>query len=151
MRSLDRSLPMALLRARESVMVFFRPELNAVGLTEQQWRIIRVLHEHNDMEFHELARLACVMPPSLTGMLTRMERMRLLRRRKMPNDQRRLHVVLASEGAARFADASRRMEQKYLTIEAQFGKQRLDTLFRLLSQVQALQTPLARVLRTSKV
>jgi homoprotocatechuate degradation regulator HpaR len=141
MRALDRSLPMALLRARESVMAFFRPELNAAGLTEQQWRIIRVLHEHNDMEFHELARLACVMPPSLTGIVTRLERKRLLRRRKVPSDQRRLHVMLTNDGKARFAAVSRSMEQKYLLIEAQFGKRRLDALFRLLRQAQSLQAP----------
>ena len=150
MRALDRSLPMALLRARESVMAFFRPELNAAGLTEQQWRIIRVLHEHDDMEFHELARLACVMPPSLTGMLTRLERKRLLRRRKVPGDQRRLHVMLTNEGTARFIAVSRCMEQRYLLIEAQFGKQGLDALFKLLRQAQSLQAPQARALRTSR-
>ena len=141
MRALDRSLPMALLRARESVMAFFRPELNAAGLTEQQWRIIRILHEHNDMEFHELARLACVMPPSLTGMVTRLERKKLLRRRKVPSDQRRLHVMLTHDGKARFAAVSRSMEQRYLLIEAQFGKRRLAALFSLLRQAQSLQTP----------
>ena len=147
MRSPDRSLPIALLRARESVMAFFRPDLNALGLTEQQWRIIRVLREHNDLEFHELARLACVLPPSLTGMLTRLERKRLLRRRKAANDQRRLHMALTNEGAMRFAEMSRRMEQIYLVIETQFGKRRLDALFRLLRQTQSLQPTRVRVAR----
>ena len=141
MRPLERSLPMALLRARESIMAFFRPLLNEIGLTEQQWRIIRVLHEQDDLEFHELARLACILPPSLTGMLTRLERKRLLRRRKVASDQRRLHVALTREGAAHFADMSRRMEQAYLSIECQFGRQRVAELFALLQKAQALQAP----------
>ena len=132
---------MALLRARESVMAFFRPQLNEFGLTEQQWRIMRVLHEHDDLEFHELARLACVLPPSLTGMLTRLERKRLVQRRKAANDQRRLHVALTREGVARFAEMSRHMEQLYLVIESQLGKQRLARLFSLLHKTQELQTP----------
>ena len=132
---------MALLRARESVMAFFRPLLNECGLTEQQWRIIRVLRAHGDLEFHELASKACILPPSLTGMLTRLEDKRLLRRRKIAADQRRLHVTLTSAGAARFVDLSRRMEQMYLVIETQLGKQQLNALFELLHETQGLQPP----------
>ena len=40
-----RSLPIALLRARETVMHRFRPLLASHDLTEQQWRVIRVLGE----------------------------------------------------------------------------------------------------------
>ena len=141
MRPLEQSLPMALLRARETVMAFFRPPLNEFGLTEQQWRILRVLHEHDDLEFHELAKLASILPPSLTGMLTRLESKRLLRRRKVATDQRRLHVLLTREGSARFAEMSRRMEERYLIIEAQFGKAQLDALFKLLRKAQQLQPP----------
>ena len=141
MRPLDRSLPMAQLLARETVMAFFRPQLNAFGLTEQQRRIIRVLHKHKDLEFHELARLACILPPSLTGMLTRLECKRLLKRRKAANDQRRLHVALTPLGTARFAESSAHMEQLYHSIESQFGKQHLADLFRLLRKVQQLQPP----------
>jgi hypothetical protein len=43
MREFSRSLPMALLRAREAVMRQFRPSLRQHGLTEQQWRILRAL------------------------------------------------------------------------------------------------------------
>ena len=41
----DRSLPIMLLRAREAVMKRFRPMLKAHGLSEQQWRVLRVLNE----------------------------------------------------------------------------------------------------------
>ncbi|MGM3243097.1 hypothetical protein ACS2VP_27140, partial [Bacillus cereus group sp. Bc237] len=43
LRAFSRSLPMALLRSRESVMVRFRPMLRAHGLTEQQWRVLRAM------------------------------------------------------------------------------------------------------------
>jgi homoprotocatechuate degradation regulator HpaR len=146
MRRFEQSLPMALLAARESIMAFFRPRLNELGLTEQQWRIIRVLREHEELEFHELAAIAKVLPPSLSGMLTRLERLRLIRRRKRKSDQRRLHIALSPEGAARFDIASRQMEQVYRDIETQFGKRRLASLFRLLNLARALRpaTPAAR-------
>lgn len=141
MRPFSRSLPMALLRARETVMGFFRPLLNEHGLTEQQWRIVRVLHANQDMEFHELARIACLLPPSLTGILTRLEKLKLVRRRKLASDQRRLHVSLTAEGIARFVDISREMESRYKVLEAQFGARRLAMLFRLLERARDLKPP----------
>ena len=44
-RSIRRSVPIALIRAREAVMAHFRPLLAQRGYTEQQWRVLRVL-EH---------------------------------------------------------------------------------------------------------
>lgn len=38
-----RTLPMALLRLRERVMAEFRPIMSEHGVTEQQWRVLRVL------------------------------------------------------------------------------------------------------------
>jgi hypothetical protein len=69
-RKFDQSLPMALLRAREIAMGYFRPLLNA-RVTEQQWRVIRVLGVRR-AQFHELSRI--VDPAAeLTGILTRLE------------------------------------------------------------------------------
>lgn len=58
-----RTLPIALLRAREAVMERFRPVLNSHDITEQQWRVIRVLQEHGATDASKLAELACILPP----------------------------------------------------------------------------------------
>ena len=50
MRPFERSMPMQLMLAREAVMQRFRPHLNAQGLTDQQWRIIRALNAKNKQE-----------------------------------------------------------------------------------------------------
>ena len=49
------SLTIALLQAREAAMGYFRPIVKRHNLTEQQWRIVRVLAEHPSMDFHDLA------------------------------------------------------------------------------------------------
>ncbi|MGH8356893.1 MAG: MarR family transcriptional regulator, partial [Pseudomonas sp.] len=67
------SLTLTLLQAREAAMSFFRPSLNEHGLTEQQWRVIRILSQHDELEIYQLAELACILKPSLTGVLVRME------------------------------------------------------------------------------
>jgi len=139
MRNFDQSLPMMLLRAREAAMSFFRPLLNAHSVTEQQWRIIRILHEHADLEFHQLADIAGILPPSLTGILTRLERMGLVRRRKTAADQRRLHLTLTNEGTLLFGRVSVEAEQIYRDIEARFDAKRLGNLFALLRELCELK------------
>ena len=60
MRPFDRSLPMALLRAREAVMSRFRPLLHAHGVTEQQWRVIRALVEADGLDVSAVShRCSC--------------------------------------------------------------------------------------------
>ena len=49
-----RNLPLLLLQARERVLSHFRPLLNANGVTEQQWRIVRVLYEVPSLEPREI-------------------------------------------------------------------------------------------------
>ncbi|MDT0130966.1 MarR family transcriptional regulator, partial [Acinetobacter baumannii] len=67
------SLTIALLQAREAAMAYFRQIVKRHNLTEQQWRIVRILAERPSMDFHDLAFRACILRPSLTGILTRME------------------------------------------------------------------------------
>ena len=139
MRSFDQSLPMMLLRAREAAMSFFRPLLNAHGVTEQQWRVIRILHERADLEFHQLADISGILPPSLTGILTRLERMGLVRRRKTAADQRRLYLTLTGDGTAMFGRVSVEAERIYRDIEARFDAKRLGNLFALLRELCELK------------
>ena len=49
------SLTIALLQAREAAMAHFRPIVKRHNLTEQQWRIVRILAENPSMDFHDLA------------------------------------------------------------------------------------------------
>jgi homoprotocatechuate degradation regulator HpaR len=132
MRASDQSLPLALLRARESAMAFFRPVLNANALTEQQWRVMRILTESQSLEFHALAEKSCILPPSLTGILTRLERTGLVRRRRLAADQRRLIVTLSARGRKRVARVSSEVEARYREIEASFGTRRMAALLVLL-------------------
>ena len=68
-----RSLPIALMRARESVMAPIRDMLSETGLSEQQWRVLRVLAEQGEMDSHSLAERACLLFPSLTRMAAKVD------------------------------------------------------------------------------
>ncbi|MFA5981644.1 homoprotocatechuate degradation operon regulator HpaR [Pseudomonas veronii] len=139
MRKLRQSLTLTLLQAREAAMSFFRPSLNEHGLTEQQWRVIRILSQHDELEIYQLAELACILKPSMTGVLVRMETAGLVHRRKAEQDQRRVLVTLADKGKASFDSMSQCMEENYQKLQAQFGEEKLQTLLGLLDELKAIK------------
>ena len=86
------SINIGLIQAREALMTQFRPILNQANITDQQWRIIRLLAENGTLDFQDLANQACILRPSLTGILTRLEKAGLAVRLKPSNDQRRVYL-----------------------------------------------------------
>lgn len=132
------SLTLSLLQAREAAMAFFRPLLNEHDLTEQQWRVIRILHQQGELESHQLAHLACILKPSMTGVLGRLERDGMVSRRKSPEDQRRVFVTLTESGQACFAVMREGMEANYRKIQAQFGEDKLEQLMALLNDLKRI-------------
>jgi len=132
------SLTLSLLQAREAAMAFFRPLLNEHDLTEQQWRVIRILKQQGELENYQLAELACILKPSMTGVLGRLERDGLVRRQKAAQDQRRVFVSLTEGGEACFASMKEGMEANYQKIQAQFGEEKLQQLMGLLNDLKRI-------------
>ncbi|MCK3827185.1 homoprotocatechuate degradation operon regulator HpaR [Pseudomonas sp. W2Aug9] len=133
------SLTLALLQAREAAMSFFRPSLNEHGLTEQQWRIIRILEQHGELEIYQLAELACILKPSMTGVLVRMDAAGMVHRRKAEQDQRRVLITLADKGKASFESMSQCMEANYQRLQDQLGEEKFQTLLGLLDDLKNIK------------
>ena len=136
-----RNLPRLLLQAREAVMAHTRPGLREHGLSDQQWRVLRVLGEHGEVETGRVAREAFILGPSLTGVLTRMERDGLIRRARDAADQRRTVVELTAKGLKAVAKLSHSIEAHYAFMEESLGKQKLTRLYALLDDVIQLEQP----------
>ena len=144
---IHRNLPRLLLEAREAVMLHTRPSLRQFGLSDQQWRVLRVLGEHAQLpggvETGRVAREAFLLGPSLTGVLTRMERDGLITRNRCPQDARRTVVRATRAGLKLVATLSETIEAHYAWMEAQLGKAQLAKLYTLLDQVIALEAPVS--------
>jgi homoprotocatechuate degradation regulator HpaR len=136
-----RNLPRLLLQARESLMVRTRPSLREHGLSDQQWRVLRVLGEHGTVETGRVAREAYILGPSLTGVLARMERDGLVRRERDPADQRRTVIEATARGLKMVERLSRSVEGHYQWLEKSLGKQKLAQLYLLLDELIALEQP----------
>jgi homoprotocatechuate degradation regulator HpaR len=129
-----RNLAMLLLQARESVMSMFRPVLKQFSLTEQQWRIIRALNDHprQEMEAGQIARVCCILSPSLTGVLERMDRDGLIRRSRVASDQRKVIVSLTPQSQALVKRISPLIDEQYRSLEHRIGAKALAEAYRLL-------------------
>ena len=134
-----RNLPRLLLQARESLMAHTRPSLREHGLSDQQWRVLRVLGEHGTVETGRVAREAYILGPSLTGVLARMERDGLVRRARDAADQRRTVVEATPRGLKMVERLSCKVEDHYRWLEQSLRKQKLEQLYGLLDELIALE------------
>lgn len=137
-RLTHRSLPIALLRARESVMSRFRPMLARHDITEQQWRVLRVINEEKEIDASEVAERTCIMAPSLTRIIRSLEERGLIDRRRHSRDGRRIMLSITDTGVeliARVAPESRRI---YADIRARYGEERFEELLDFLEDLTRL-------------
>lgn len=139
MKKIRPSLTLALLEAREALMTHFRPELNEMGLTEQQWRIIRTLAQYEELDSTTLADKACILKPSLTGIINRMLETGLIVRRRSETDQRFSFISLSEDGQSIFNLMRGRMEARYQAIQERFGEEKMEQLMELLKDIQTLK------------
>lgn len=98
--STRRSLPISLIRARESVMTPIRAMLHEFGLTEQQWRVLRVLDELGPIDATRLADRAGLLAPSVTRIVQTMTEKEYISRSADPEDRRRQVIALSPRGQA---------------------------------------------------
>jgi homoprotocatechuate degradation regulator HpaR len=140
-----RNLPLLMLRAREQVIGRFRPLLNAHSITEQQWRIVRVLLEAGALEPREIGELCRLSSPSLAGVLARMEEIGLVTRKRLAHDQRRLRVSLTPKSRALAARMAPQIEAVYARVEQLLGKEFCQHLYGALDNViDKLEPPAPR-------
>ncbi|MGH1367479.1 MAG: homoprotocatechuate degradation operon regulator HpaR [Maritimibacter sp.] len=132
----DRSLPIALLRAREKVMGPIREMLAQSGINEQKWRVLRVLDEGGAMEHSAIAQAACLLLPSLTRILKSMEAEGLLARAPDAHDRRKTMVTISDQGRALIAAHSDASRATLARMEAAFGKDKLESLLDLLDDLR---------------
>ncbi|WP_049645468.1 homoprotocatechuate degradation operon regulator HpaR [Candidatus Rhodobacter oscarellae] len=137
-RATSRSLPIALLRARERVMGPIRAMLADAGITEQQWRVLRVLEERGPCDATEIAHTACLLMPSLTRILQVLEAKKLCTRHTHPADRRRAVIDISRQGRSLISAHASETERIFADLEAEFGT---DNLERLLSLLDHLVTP----------
>jgi homoprotocatechuate degradation regulator HpaR len=131
------SLAGTLLAAREAVMSPIRPFLRAAGVTEQQWRVLRVLADEEDIDPSRLAEAALLHAPSVTRILKELVDRNLVERRHDPVDGRRSILALSPQGKDLVARTAAHTLTVISQFDRRFGDARLARLRRELTELSA--------------
>ncbi len=135
MNEFSNSLPMMLYRALDVVMPEFRRIFLEHGLTEQQWRVLRVLWEEDEQPLLILAAKTLISSPSLVGVVDRLERDGLVVRKRKQQDRRIVSVTLTLQGAQLEDAVSAKAEVAYRALEKRVGPKAWRQLMTSLEQL----------------
>lgn len=133
----SRSLPMVLYRTLDAVMPRFRKIFNEFGLTEQQWRVLRVLWDEQALTLSRLAALTLIPAPSLVGIVDRLERAELVTRQRSEADRRKVNVVLTSQGVALEDEIMPRVASAYAELKRSVDAETWDRVLAGLNAIAA--------------
>jgi len=138
----SRSLPMMLYRTLDAVMPRFRSIFNEFDITEQQWRVLRVLWEVDALPLSELAGLTLLPAPSLVGVVDRLERAGLVSRRRSDKDRRVVFVAATRKASDIEPEVMRRVAGAYAELKQSVDPRVWEQLLAGLEQVSRVsQTP----------
>ena len=116
-------------------MAPYRQMLSKIGVTEQQWRVMRVLDERGRMDPKEIAEAACLLNPSLTRIMQLLEKKGLIARKGNPEDRRRVHVEITAAGRDMLVAAQPESFEIAEKLRARVGQDKLDELLDLLNSL----------------
>lgn len=133
----ERSLTVALLRARESTMRRFKRYADAANLTLPQWRVLRALADCEPLDAGTLCQRCVILPPSLTRILRALAERGLIL--QVPCDDARRHMVaLTRAGQTLFDDLVVQSEESRREIDAAFGEEKMQQLLDLLNELREI-------------
>ncbi len=116
-----------------------RATLADAGVTEQQWRVLRILKEEGPQEPTQIAERACLLLPSLTRILQKLEDKTLISRRPDPVDRRRQIVEITDSGAEIIHANMPTALQQAEHIRKMMGPERYEQLLDLLEDLHELE------------
>jgi homoprotocatechuate degradation regulator HpaR len=124
----EQSLAAIMLGSKESVIAPMRPKLREYGITEPQWRVMRVINDRGATDATGLAEVGLLHAPSVTRILKELEERKLIVREPDANDRRRTLVALSPEGRDVVKVISRHVMHVMREYAERFGAQRLEKL-----------------------
>lgn len=113
----------------------FKPQVDALGLTMQQWRVIRALAENESLVANELADRCVILPSSITRILSSLIAKGYIRTVADP-DARRKAVSLTPTGMLIYRQMATKSEAIYRVLEERFSRRNMEQLLTLLARLR---------------
>lgn len=135
-------LSILLLKAREGALASIKPVLQEHELTEQQWRVIRELYKHGELNAQRLAEESAILSPSLSRILARLTDDGVVVRKTDKQDQRAQSIRLSAKGKRLHDRVHPKISSKYKSVEAQLGG---DTVAKLQALLKSMSSTLPNI------
>ena len=109
-----------------------------VGVTEQQFRVMRILDDLGALEPTRISQEACLLLPSLTRILQKLDEKSLIRRSQNPNDGRKQVIELSASGQE-LIDTHKVTSHALLNnVRDRMGAEKFEQLLDLLNELEDL-------------
>jgi homoprotocatechuate degradation regulator HpaR len=116
-------------------MAPIRDMLAETGITEQQWRVLRVLSEFGPLDTSTLADRASLLFPSLTRIATTMRNKGLITQTRDESDRRRQFIEITAVGQKIIDDHTARAARIVAGFRAALGDEDYEKLLDLLARL----------------
>lgn len=131
------SVTSLLLQTREGVVASIKPVLTQHDLTEQQWRVIRELSRHGELNAQRLASESDILSPSLSRILARFAEVGIVVRKADKQDQRAQSIRLSAKGKRLYDKIHPQIDKRYKAMTKSVGSDNLTRLHAALGQVSS--------------
>lgn len=114
-------------------MAPIRDMLAETGITEQQWRVLRVLSEYGMLDTTTLADRSSLLFPSLTRIAATLRDKGLITQTRDDVDRRRQLIEITPAGQKIIDDRSKQTAQIVTDLKTRLGPENYETLLDLLA------------------
>jgi len=135
MRSFDDSLPMLCNRVLASILPSVRRIFTRYGITEQQWRILRILWARDGLSQNEIAQRGLLPKQSLVGIIDRLEALDLVRRSQSQQDRRKSAIKLTAKARQIEAEITPEVNRVYAQLEKLLTPEQWTALEHMLKHI----------------
>lgn len=101
-RWLDDFVPYQLYRVTNKLNARLLNRLRAMHINPSQWRVLSVLKAHGAMSINDIVAATIIAQPTVSRVVTRLERAGKVMRRAASHDSRVVEISLTAEGVAAF-------------------------------------------------
>lgn len=95
---LEKHLCFSIYELSRSIQRMYKPFLNNLNLTYPQYLVLVALYDNNNITVSELGELLDLKYGTLSPLLSRMEKQKLIKRSRSKNDTRIVYITLLSSG-----------------------------------------------------
>ena len=130
-----KSLTITLLRAREALMMSFRPMLAKHNFTEQQWRVLRVLGEKGPCDAGQLATEACILSPSLSRIINTLIENNFITKTEHKIDKGKIILEISLDGKLKLESIKPEYLAILKSIQKRYGEEKIEKILNLLIEI----------------